>query len=110
VETVEAPGAVVHLEARAARDPPRAGAEGAGAAEPNVGTDLARRREEPVVGDGEDGGVVESAGGQRGQQTTDETVHVFERPVCLGRAWSMEVLQAVDAQEVEEQQIGLMTA
>ena len=43
------------------------------------------------------------------EDAPDQTVDVLERPVRLRRAGTVEVLEAVDAEEVHEQQIGRVT-
>ena len=61
-----------------------------------------------MVRDDEHARLIRDRSGQRGEEAADETIDVLERPVGLRRARPVEVLEAIDAAEVDEEQVGLV--
>src|SRR5439155_24687735 len=76
-------------------------------AKPHVDTDLLIGTQEAMVGDHEHRSVsLEGSGGERSQYAAHAMVHVLESPVRLRGPRTVEVLEAIGAEEVHEKQVG----
>ena len=98
---------MVRDEARlGARDAPgRVRAQHPELSQPRVRPDLPRDGQKAVVRHHEQRGAPAELVGRQGRdESLDEPVHVVDRPVGLRRARPVEVLEAVHAQEVDEQE------
>ena len=58
----------------------------------------------------EDRGAVGDGGGQRTEKPSDEAVDVLDRPVRLRRARPVQVLEAIDTQEMNQHEPGLVAS
>ena len=111
IEDVHVARAMVGDEARPALGDPPLGVD---LHEPelpqaDVDADLAIGPQEAVVGDHEHRGVaLERPGRQRGQDAAHAVVDVLESPVRLRRAGAVQMLEAVGAEEMHEEQVGRM--
>src|SRR2546428_13011235 len=75
--------------------------------QPHYETDLLIGPQEAMVGDHENRSVsLEGSGGERSQYAAHAMVHVLESPVRLRGPRTVEVLEAIGAEEVHEKQVG----